>query len=263
MNRPAVAGREAAFWDENVAPLDVLRAEYEAGPDQVTAALIQAVEPLGGRRVLDFACGAGVLSCWLADRGADVLGADVSPGSIARACELADACGSTATFVAGTVPGSLEGRTFDRVCGRYALHHTDVPTMAPLLAGLLDPGGFGSFLETMATNPLFRVARPLAGWVGVARYGTPDERPLRGRDLDALRGAFGALEIRVPRIVVLRLLDRQVFHYRSRVVSRLVGAADDALGRIGLARLSYQQLLVVGPAPDYLTFSSTESLLSP
>ena len=44
----------------------------------------------------------------------------------------------------------------------------------------------------------------------------------------------------------LRILDRQVFRYRSRPLSLTLGALDDALKRVpGTEWLSYQQVVVL------------------
>lgn len=181
-----------------------------------------------------------MLSAWLAARGATVVGVDVSPASTARAAELAGALElERATFVTGT---AAEG-PFDRVCGRFALHHTDVAQTAPVLAAALAPGGFGAFLET--AGPLGALRR-LSGRSGLPRYGSADEHPLRRAELRALRDAFGSLRVERPRMVFLRLFDRQVLDFRHARVSAALGAADDLLARAGLGTLSYQQLLVVG-----------------
>src|SRR5438128_283816 len=90
----AVEAREREFWDEHVPSLDRCLREYERGPDANMRALLDALEPLGGAAVLDFACGAGVTSAWLAARGADVVGIDLSPRSVERAAELAERVGA-------------------------------------------------------------------------------------------------------------------------------------------------------------------------
>ena len=91
--------RERAFWDARVPSVADCLWEYNGGPDVMTAALLDAVEPLDGARVLDFACGTGVTSAWLADRGATVTGLDLSPESTARAGEFCRATGAEVTFV--------------------------------------------------------------------------------------------------------------------------------------------------------------------
>src|SRR5262249_9818101 len=109
----AVQARERDFWDEHVPSLDRCLAEYQPRPDANTAALLDALEPLAGASVLDFACGAGVGSAWLAGRGAAVTGIDLSPRSLARARELAERAGVEAEFVEGGVD-AVGSRVFDR-----------------------------------------------------------------------------------------------------------------------------------------------------
>src|ERR671917_631988 len=90
--------REQAFWDEHVPPLEEILAEYREGPDPNTRLMLDLLEPLEGKRVLDFACGAGLTSAWLAARGALVTGIDISPASVARAQEVVARLGLTARF---------------------------------------------------------------------------------------------------------------------------------------------------------------------
>jgi SAM-dependent methyltransferase len=248
--------REQRFWDEHVPSVADCLQEYHAGPDVMTAALLDAVEPLAGATVLDFACGTGITSAWLADRGASVTGIDLSPRSTARAAEFCRAIGADVSFVRGRpryrfVTGPLESQhdlgTFDRIVGRFALHHVDVAAVAPLLASRLRPGGVAAFLETMDTNPLLRPARRhLVGRFGIPRFGTLDEHPLTHADLRLLESVFGKLELRVPRMTFFRIFDRQVLRFRSRPASRAIGALDDLLlTRFHLDSWSYHQLLVL------------------
>jgi len=207
--------------------------------------VLEHLEPLDGARVLDFACGAGVLSAWLADRGADVVGLDISAGSIARARELVAALGLSVTFVASPISPTAPEGSFDRICGSFALHHTDLAVTGPLLASKLVPGGTAAFIETMATNPLLRFARRFVGRFGVPRYGSLDEHPLTSRDLEFLGRTFGEVSSFAPELVFMRIFDRQLLGFRHRRVSRAIAALDDSLGRLGLDALSYQQVVVL------------------
>jgi 2-polyprenyl-3-methyl-5-hydroxy-6-metoxy-1,4-benzoquinol methylase len=240
--------RERTFWDEQVPSLEACLREYEAGPDVLTTGLLDALEPLEGAQVLDFACGTGIVSAWLAKRGAVVTGIDLSTGAVARGRELGAAIGARVNFVSGPLESAdLDPSSFDRLAGRFALHHVDCASVAPALASLLRPDGRGAFLETMDSNPLLRQARRhLVGRFGIRRLGTLDEQPLSRRDLRVIEAAFGKLELRVPQMTFLRILDRQVLRYRSNKASRALGALDDLmLERFRLASWSYQQVLVV------------------
>jgi SAM-dependent methyltransferase len=242
---------EREFWDSNVPTLEACLKHYREGPDPNTALMLDAVEPLEGARVLDFACGAGVTSGWLSDRGAVVTGVDLSPNSTARAAELSTAVGANATFVTGELDSpELASTTFDRVVGRFALHHVDCAVVGPALAACLRPGGKAAFLETMDTNPVLRFARRrLVGRFRIPRYGTLDEHPLTTRDVDVLARAFGDVRIDVASMAFFHLFDRQVLHYRSRRVSNLLAALDEfLLTRLHLHSWSYHQVLVLSRA---------------
>lgn len=247
-----VGAREQAFWDEHVPPLERCLGEYEAGPDPNTEAMLDAVSPLTGGRVLDFACGAGLTAAFLAQRGAQVTGIDISPASIARARELAERAGLTIDFLAGELtPGTFSPGSFDAVVGHYALHHVDLEVIAPIFNEILVPGGRGAFVETMGLNPLLSLARRrLAGRGGVASYGSDDERPLDSADLRTLERHLGPVRCAVGEMRFLRIFDRNVLRYRRPVLSRTLGAIDDALLRLGLGVLSYHQVVTVAkPRP--------------
>jgi SAM-dependent methyltransferase len=239
-------GREEAFWDEHVASLADCLAEYESGPDAHTRAALDTLEPLSGHRVLDFACGTGVASAWLAARGAKVLGLDISAQTIERARQLSGRLGLPIRFVSASLDSLGEDERFDRIFGRFALHHVDCAAVAPALARQLKPQGTAAFIETMDANPLLRLARRhLTGRFGIPRYGTIDEHPLTDADLEALRHAFGALHVDIPQMTFFRIADRQLLRQRSALASRLVGAIDDLLLDCGLGSWSYHQVLVL------------------
>ena len=240
------AAREREFWDEHVPELDYVVGEYRAGPDPNTAAMLDALEPLAGKRVLDFACGAGITACFLAARGASVTGIDISPASIQRARELATAVGVDVDFIAGELTAdSFAPESFDAVAGHYALHHVDLTVIAPIFRELLIPGGRGAFVETMGLNPLLSLSRRfLTGRGAVASYGSDDERPIDRADLNVIEMEIGPVELELGEMRFLRIFDRNVLRYRHPAATRMLGRADDALARVGLDRLSYHQVVV-------------------
>lgn len=186
-----------------------------------------------------------MLAAWLAEAGASVTGIDISPAQIARAAELHESLGFSSRFVSAPLSRSALGsETFDRLAGRYVLHHLDPPVIADELAGLLRPGGKAAFVETVGVNPVLRVARArLAGRYGIPKYGSDDERPLSRADLAALKQAFGDMHLETGQMRFLRIFDRQILNYRSRWASALTGALDDLLLKAGLSSWSYDQVV--------------------
>lgn len=72
-------------WEQltSDAPVSGVRATVRAGRDQMRALMMAELpEDLCGARVLDAGCGTGTMAIELAQRGADVVGVDISPSLI-------------------------------------------------------------------------------------------------------------------------------------------------------------------------------------
>lgn len=226
-----VVARERDFWDHEVPTVDEVVHSFKNGPALPAAAMLQACEPLGGKRVLDFACGGGCTSLWLAAAGADVLGVDLSPSSITVAREAARRTGLSIDFRVIDNEEELGG-PFDAIVGHFALHHVDVPSTATRMAAALRPGGTAAFVETTADNPFLNWARKnVVGHFGVVRFGTLDEHPLTQTDRQTLRDVFGQLEVRTPHYEFLWIFDRQVLRFRFKRISSVLDAIDQRLLR--------------------------------
>jgi SAM-dependent methyltransferase len=243
----AVGAREQIFWDGHVPALERVLRRYEKGPDPNTQAMIDAVEPVRGARILDFACGAGLTAAFLAQRGAIVTAIDISPASIERARQLAAQTGLSIELIAAELtPDTFPPHSFDAIVGRYALHHVDLVAIAPILSDILIPGGVGGFLETMGLNPLLNFSRrKITGRARVASYGSEDERPLDRADLRALEWYFGEVSLTVAEMQFLRIFDRNVLNFRRPRVAAALGALDDLMLRARLGFLSYHQVVKV------------------
>ena len=106
--------------------------------------LVELAEVEPGQRALDVATAAGHTALALAQRGARVLGLDLTPEMLDVARRLAAERGLTdVEFGLGdaeTLP--LDDRSFDRVVCRIALHHFPNPAQATReMARVLKPGG--------------------------------------------------------------------------------------------------------------------------
>jgi SAM-dependent methyltransferase len=98
--------------------------------------------PVGGRRVLDAGCGAGRLSAWLVEQGAEVLGVDASPEMIRLARERVPG----ATFAVADLGERLpyEDDSFDLAVASLVMHYLRdwVPTLCELRRVLRPEGAF-------------------------------------------------------------------------------------------------------------------------
>lgn len=99
-----------------------------ANPDRL-AALVQAVRPRPGARVLDVATGPGYVAAVFAEAGCEVVGLDLTPAPLALAEQMREARGlSTLRFQQGDAEHlPFAEHTFEVVVSRYALHHCEDP----------------------------------------------------------------------------------------------------------------------------------------
>jgi SAM-dependent methyltransferase len=148
--------------------------------------------PLAGTRALDYGCGHGMAAVVMARRGATVSAFDLSDDYLAEARRRAAANGAAIDFRpadAHHLPFADE--SFDAVWGNAILHHLDLAVAGRELQRVLRPGGVAVFCEPWGGNPLLRWARRHLPYPGKGR--TPDEEPLRERDLSVLRETFPEL----------------------------------------------------------------------
>ncbi len=233
-----VHDRERTFFDaeaEGLDPASMPPRDYEPYESRFEDALLEAVEPVAGRHVLDLGCGTGDLTLRLLQRGARVTAIDISPAAVdvARQRQARFLPEAQAAFVVGSAElMEFEDETFDLVVGKLVLHHLDLAVAAPEISRVLKPSGVGAFAETSGLNPVLRSARRrLPGTAGIARYGTPDERPLEEEDIDVLRKSFSEVDVDFPVMVLAYLLERHVLRWRVRGTDRLLARLDNRLSR--------------------------------
>lgn len=157
-------------------------------------ALIAAVDPGPGQRVLDVATGTGMVALALGRRGCEVVGLDQSEPMLASArhkLEDEPALGGRVTFVTGEAEHlPFPDSSFDALTFTYLLRYVDdrLATMREL-ARVLRPGGRMAMVEFAVPGPAVlrapwrvhtRVVLPLLGrlvspaWHEVGRFLGPN-----------------------------------------------------------------------------------------
>jgi len=152
---------------------------------------------LRGRRLLDYGTGEGLSAVVLARLGGEVFAFDIARGNVELARRRARANGVESRVhlqqMAGEALAYRDG-AFDAVYGNAILHHVDLGPAARELARVLRPGGVAVFSEPWGENPLLEFIRRRVPYRGKDR--TPDERPLREKDVAALRAHLPSVEVR-------------------------------------------------------------------
>lgn len=151
-----------------------------------------ALEDVEGKHVLIVGCSEGGVTP-LARMGAYATGIDIADAAIERltaAIEREGLSDRGRALVMNAEELDFPDESFDLIVCTGVLHHLDVEAAAKSWSRCLKPGGKVHMLEPMAFNPLIALYRFLT-----PSMRTPDEHPLRPRDLRILRRHFGEVEM--------------------------------------------------------------------
>ncbi len=92
---------------------------------------LEEIGDIKGKRVLDLACGSGISSRMLAERGAIVTGVDMSESMIDRALEeeKKNPQGINYMIADASIPVKYGDKPFDLVVAAFLLHYADTPSL--------------------------------------------------------------------------------------------------------------------------------------
>ncbi|MGR3705451.1 magnesium protoporphyrin IX methyltransferase [Sulfitobacter sp.] len=137
------------------APVSGIRATVRAGRDRMRDVLLaQLPQDLRGARILDAGCGTGALSVELAQRGADVVGVDISPQLIDIAVKRRpDHVAGTLTLAAGDMLDPHLGR-FDHIVAMDSLIYYTADDIGRILDGLMPRLGQNMVFTVAPRTPL-------------------------------------------------------------------------------------------------------------
>lgn len=146
---------------------------------------------LAGCSVLDFGCGAGEETTYLAKLGATVTAIDISPVGVQLTNARARFNGVGDRVRALEMrcdPTDFPDASFDIVHGFGILHHVGLRAGLLEVRRLLKPGGRGLFFEHMGNSKLIERIRPKEG------HATDHEKPVAWRDVMNMRSNFSTFE---------------------------------------------------------------------
>jgi len=188
--------READFHDQWASGINADNTLIDEAFDSITALenqhILSQFGNVAGKRILDYGCGAAEGGIYLAKRGAQVVGVDVSQGMLDAAQRLAGAHGvkiETRQVTENKIPA--DNNEFDLIYGNGVLHHVDLGVAKRELSRILKAEGTGCFIEPLTYNPAIEVYRYLARTVR-----TEDEKPLSFEDIEAFDEYFAEVSHR-------------------------------------------------------------------
>ena len=155
-------------------------------------------------RVLDYGCGQGEESTYLAKMGAHVTAIDISPVGIELTTERAKLNGvgdRVNAMLMRCDPTEFPSESFDVIHGFGILHHIGLQIGLMEIKRLLRPGGRGLFFEHMGNSKMIERLRPRE------KDYTKGERPVTWKEIQEMRPEFSRLVAR-PFHIVSRLRKR-------------------------------------------------------
>ncbi len=112
--------------------------------------------------ILDYGCGTGDCAIFLAERGAKVVGIDISSEAIKQAKEKAKQKGLDNLLMFEQMDAEnlqYADNSFDFVYGVSILHHLQLSSAYHEIARVLKPSGRALFLEPLGHNPIINYFR--------------------------------------------------------------------------------------------------------
>lgn len=213
---------EQFFWNrtgKETKVEDVQKAVAMVESDLWLRKLVDLLEDIQGKEILDCGCGTGSINVYLGMRGAYAQGFDISPEmlKVARINEKKNDINGKCSFLCCAFEDlPYRDISFDLAVGAYVLHHVNIERAMKELHRVLKPGGKAFFVETWGKNPLLLLARKyLAGRFGIAKYGTKNEHPITPRDINGMEKVFSEVRLYFPEFIFFRKAGTNIFRWKK------------------------------------------------
>ncbi|OGZ01523.1 MAG: hypothetical protein A3G64_01595 [Candidatus Liptonbacteria bacterium RIFCSPLOWO2_12_FULL_60_15] len=175
-----------------------------------------------GKKVLEYGCGTGSFSFFLASLGAHVTGIDISDVGIRQATEASKEKGlsrNTEFLVMDAEATTFPDNSFDVICTAGVLHHLDRAKAFPEMARILKPDGAAIATEPLAHNPFIQAYRKLTPHL---RTEFEAEHILHARkDIALARKYFNKVEVRFFHLATLLTVPFRKLPFFSQLLNAM------------------------------------------
>lgn len=234
---------EGATDEEKVASNKMFYSIARISLNYVRKRLLQRVSE--GKKILDYCCGDGDVSIFLAKNNADITGIDISDVSIENAKKNAQQAGLKDKPVFLVMDGEkleFEENTFDFIICSGVLHHLDIQKAYAEMARVLKPGGEIICIEPLAYNPFFQLYRKLTPKL---RTEWEVEHILSKKSINLSKNHFNKIEMRFYHLATLLAVPCRHFFFFDYVLS-FFETVDSVLLKLPLVKwLAWQVVFIV------------------
>jgi ubiquinone/menaquinone biosynthesis C-methylase UbiE len=210
-----------------------------------------------GRKVLDYGCGDGMFTVWLAEQGADATGVDISGVSFPDAQKVADEKGVGSRvhfFEMDCEHMSFPDESFDFVMEGGVLHHLDLAAALAELARVVKRDGAVICGEAVADNPLVHLYRKKTPQM---RTAWEVDHILHVRDLKVAKRYFEKVDVRFFHLfTILAVPFRNTFLFKP--VLSLMEAIDSVFLKLpGIRTQAWQMIFILSKPKQTATEQAT------
>jgi ubiquinone/menaquinone biosynthesis C-methylase UbiE len=237
--RPGVYSHEEAlvmsernavdFWENKYKNFEPFEVKFDNKNCDFLKPIFQNDNNLAGKKILEIGAGNGVISIFLAKKGATVTAIDNTQNSIHNILRMADHNGvSIHAIMLDAMEIDILEDSYDYIVGRFILHHIEpFEQFVPKMYRILKNGGEGIFHENSSSNKLLMFCRTLlVGRFGIPRYGDGIEVPFQKREVEMIEKVFGSVTIIHNDMLFWRMLGRYLIR-KNKAIKDFFSKLDD------------------------------------
>ena len=197
------------------------------------------------KRVLDYCCGDGSFTIFLAKKGIHMIGIDISEVSIQNGKNLIKTEGledRISLFAMDAEKTEFPNSYFNGILCGGVLHHLNIENAYKEMARILKPEGTIICNEPLAYNPIFQLYRRLTSHL---RTKWEMEHILTQRDINLAKKYFGKIEIKFFHLATLLAVPLRNLPGFDSVLSALEGVDSIILKLPGFQWLAWQVIFIL------------------